>query len=218
MTSSSLLGPADTVPMTPVTQTWCPLFARIESFTNKDKNLHRADNNWLVRQTLYIPTLSSKYYCMVSPYIFVLCSMFWSELKLVRRGFWSQHEGKTRDMTPTRMMLKLKLNAGLVLPTMIFSIIMMFDLLDRGRKTVKCKYSASISDRPQLRRHRDGETMMSRWPGLGQCQPIRGQHGGHRPIRGRERSRNTSIFWFSARSGAQECSVQYFTASRKCRW
>ena len=69
MPTSSLLRPADTELMTPVTQTWCPLFARIESFTNKDKNLNKADNNLLVRQTLYVHSLSSKYIysLMVSP-------------------------------------------------------------------------------------------------------------------------------------------------------
>ena len=144
--------------------------------------------------------------------------MFRSELKLVRRGTaqllitaWredTRHDIDTDDA-------EVKIECEPCVANNDFSIIMMFDLLDRGRKTVKCKYSASISDRPQLRRHRDGETMMSRWPGLGQCQRIRGQHGFQRPIRGRERSRNTSIFSSSARSGAQKCSVQFFYSIKK---
>ena len=101
-------------------------------------------------------------------------------------SFWSQHEGKTRDMTPTRMMLKLKLNASVVLPTMIFSIIMMFDLLYRGRKTVKCKYSASISDRPQIRR--DGGdydvTVTRPWPVSANQRPVWGIATNQRPVWG----------------------------------
>ena len=179
MPTSSLLRPVDTELMTPVTQTWCPLFARIESFTNKDKNLDRADNNWLVRQTLYVPTLSSENnHCMVTILCCAWCSdqnWSWSvagaQLLITAWREDTRHDTDTDDA-------EVKIECERCVANNDFSIIMMFDLLYRGRKTVKCKYSASISDRPQLRRHRDGETMMSRWPDLGQCQPIRGQYWG----------------------------------------
>ena len=48
MTASSLPRPWGS---SPVTQALCPIFARIESFTNKDKNLDRADNNSLLTNT-----------------------------------------------------------------------------------------------------------------------------------------------------------------------
>ena len=182
MPTSSLLRPVDTELMTPVTQTWCPLFARIESFTNKDKNLDRADNNWLVRQTLYVPTLSSENnHCMVTIFI-VPCLVFWSELKLVSsRGTASDHSMKGRHETWHRhgCWSQNWMRALCCQQWILASSWCLICLMKEEKR--HCHYSASISDRlpPDTQtdtERRDEETLMSRWPDLDHYQPIRGEH------------------------------------------
>ena len=126
-----------------------------------------------------------------------------------RHSFWSQHEGNTRDMTPTRR-LQSKLNVSVVLPTMIFSIIMMFDLLDEGRKTILTLFGVNLWSPPYADTERRDETLMSHHGDqtlviISQSEASIGGRDQSEVRRGRVTRQRW--FWITARSGAQECSA-----------